>query len=982
MPCLTAPQVIDDPARPRTSNTRFTGAASPGAAWANGLQAARAGQLDAAKLWLERAVRLAPADPRIGLDLANLRIRLRSPAELTAAIASLAALGNRHNEAAIELARLSAEHLTGNRIAAAATLARLLARHCIPADKDFAAVAGMICGAAQLPGWCGLHPSGALHVSATATIRLDGAEITPTTALPPAGTLRITSHGQDLAGSPLDLSRLNRTLGIAAAVEGGLTGWAYRPAAPGTPPKLTLTDAKGVVIQVKPGNLLPPDEAAPFVRKFSFAIPAARLKTLTPPFRLAGPDGNNLMGSPLNPAALAAIPPLAAASIGSPVTLLPARAALAVIIPVFRNLPYTQACLAAVQASAPAGTQIIVIDDASPEPSLCAWARDVAATGEITLIRHAENQGFPAAVNAGLAFAAGRDVLLLNSDTITPPGAIPALIDAAYAAADIGSVTPFSNDATILSVPNPQGGNKMPNLAQATALQAAAAAANGRQIAEIPTGIGFCMYLRHDCLAATGGFRPEIFAQGYGEENDWCLRARHLGYRHVAALGAYVAHHGGTSFRAEGAALNARNAGILARLYPGYDALIQEFLRADPLAEARAAFDAARFAQGRRSQAVLLISHNHGGGVGRIVTGQMQALRESGSRPLLLIPAAPEDLDNTPFPWDAELTDGEPGDYPGLRFKYPAARDHLLAVLRAESVSHVVLHHGLGHHPGIRNLAAELGVPQEIVLHDYASFCPRVNLLSHRLTSEPLRYCGEPDLKTCETCVETAGDETFEYLGPAALAARSRAEFAAASRITAPSPDTANRIARHFPGIRPNVTPWQDDSAPAPLTPPRQGQRRIAIIGGIGPAKGYDVLMDCARDAARRKLGLEFVVAGTSADDKKLLETGLIFVTGAYQEGEATRLIKSLNADLAFLPSIWPETWCFALSEAWAAGLYTIAFDLGAQAARLKATRRGAVLPLGLPVPRINDMLLAWQPDLRDITATPPAPKTLENKVY
>jgi glycosyltransferase involved in cell wall biosynthesis len=244
-----------------------------------------------------------------------------------------------------------------------------------------------------------------------------------------------------------------------------------------------------------------------------------------------------------------------------------------------------------------------------------------------------------------------------------------------------------------------------------------------------------------------------------------------------------------------------------------------------------------------------------------------------------------------------------------------------------------------------------------------------------------LRYCGEPGLTTCAACVESAGDETFEYLGPAALIARSRAEFTAARRISAPSADAANRIARHFPGFRPAVTPWQDDTSPVTLRPPKSGPRRIAVIGGIGPAKGFDVLIDCANDARRRKLPLEFIIAGASADDEAVLEAG-IFITGAYPEGQATGLIKSLNADLAFLPSIWPETWCFALSEAWEAGLYTLVFDLGAQAARLRATGRGAVLPLGLPVPRINDILLAWQPDLREIKAAAPVnPRQTARKV-
>jgi GT2 family glycosyltransferase/glycosyltransferase involved in cell wall biosynthesis len=952
------------------------GPASAGAAWANGRAAAEQGKFEIARLWLQRAVKLAPADPRIALELAQVRLALRTRPELDLAINELEILERTHHAAAIGLALMSAAHLAGRPHHAAAALARLLTRHCVPSDQDFAAAADLITAAAGLPGWCGILPSGEVRIGAKpgrpVKAELDGARLPlagTSFQVPQTGTLRITRGGQDLAGSPLDLAIFHRAEGIVSAIDGGLAGWAIRPAAPDSPPHIILRDAAGTEMAIKSGNFLPPDEAAPFARKTSFTVAATRLSGLTPPFHV-GTRTQALMGSPIDPAALAAITPVPANFAGPAVTVLPARAPLAVIIPVFRDFAATQACLAAISAALPPDAKIIVIDDASPEPELFAWAAGLAAAGAITLIRHGQNQGFAAAVNAGLKAAGGHDVLLLNSDTLVPPGAAEALLDAAYAAPDIGSVTPFSNHATILSVPAGSG-NKMPDLAGTAAWQRAAAAANGGQICEIPTGVGFCMLLRHDCVAATGYFRPEIFAQGYGEENDWCLRARHAGYRHAAALGAYVAHQGGTSFRGAALALNTRNARILNRLYPGYDRLITDFIAGDPLAAPRRRLDEARFAEGTCETAVLLISHNHGGGVARIVNAQMQSLRDAGIRPILLIPGAPDDPEATPFPWDTEVTDGAPGDYPALRFKLPQDGAEFIALLRTQNISHAVLHHGLGHHPAIRRLAADLGIPQEIVLHDYASFCPRVNLLTRRQAAEPLRYCGEPGIAACETCVEDNGDETFENLGPAALIARSRAEFAAARRISAPSADAANRIARHFPGIRPAVTPWQDDKNPAALTPPKPGPRRIAVIGGIGPAKGFDVLIDCANDARRRKLPLEFIIAGASADDEAVLAAG-IFITGAYPEGQATGLIKSLNADLAFLPSIWPETWCFALSEAWEAGLYTLVFDLGAQAARLRATGRGTVLPLGLPVPRINDILLAWQPDLREVKAPPP----------
>jgi GT2 family glycosyltransferase len=936
--------------------------ASPEAAWQNGLAASRAGAHETALLWLDRAHRLAPQDPRITLDLANACLALGA---YWAAAEHFGHLAGRYDILPAWLGLLTARRLQGDHAAAAAALTQLLQRHCVPDDPAFGQVAGLVAQAAGAPGWCGLDVAGAVQLGvppgAKVKIRLNGKPVRlHAMQAPPAGVLAVTAKSTALLGSPLDLNALRRVEGIVSAAEGSLLGWAARPSSPATPPGLTLIDAKGAATAIVFGNILPPDDHAPFARQHTFALNPKALQGFAPPLRITGPDGRDLFGSPIDPGGVEPAP-VPASWRGPPVETCPARAGLAIVVPVYRGLEATRECLSALLAAAPAGARVIVVDDATPEPALAAWLDGLAAAKRLTLIRHARNLGFPAAANAGIQAAAGCDVLLLNSDTLVPPGVIEALAEAAYAAADTGSATPFSNDATILTYPR-RTGNPMPDAAGATALQTRAAEANGREIVEIPTAVGFCMFMRHDCIEATGLFRSKIFAQGYGEENDWCLRARHAGFRHVAALGAYVAHQGGASFGA-GRALAGRNIRILNRLFPGYDALIAEFIKSDPLADARRRFDIARLraAKGRAKGAVLLISHNHGGGVQRRLAVEMQAVRENGLHPLLLVPAAPDDPENTPFPWDAEVTEGAAGDYPSLRFTLPDEKPALLALLRGENIQYVALHHGLGHHEGVRTLAAELGVPLDIVLHDYASFCPRVNLLSRAAPDAPLRYCGEPNLAGCAACVASCGDETFENLGPERLVARSAGEFAAARRVVAPSADAAQRIARHFPGVRPVVTPWEDDRAPVALRPPGNGRRRIVTIGGIGPAKGFDVLIDCARDARQRGLRLDFIVAGASAEDGPLMEAG-IFVTGAYAEGEAAGLVEGLRCDLAFLPSIWPETWCFALSEAWRAGLYAIAFDLGAQSTRIRATGRGAVLPLGLPISRINDVLASWQP--------------------
>jgi GT2 family glycosyltransferase len=860
--------------------------------------------------------------------------------------------------AAAWLGLLAARRLQGAHDLAAEALQQLLRRHCVPEDPGFAEVASAVAAAAGRPGWCGIEAGGILNFAATGELTgfADGAPfaVSPGAAAPQARAITLHGGEKPLLGCPLNPLALQHCEGLVEAAGAALTGWVSRPAAPLRGAKLFLLDAKGQRRKIPIGEVLPAAAQTPLTPRFAFHCPVSMLLDLTPPFRVIGPDGADIFGSPIDPGTALTATPISADYLGPANQLLPERAELRVVVPVYRGLAVTQACLRAALQALPVTARLIVVDDASPEPELQSWLDIFCQDPRIDLIRHGRNLGFPAAANAGMAAAAGCDVLLLNSDSLLPAQALRTLLSAVYSSAEIGSATPLSNEATICSYPGREGGNAAPDFEQTLALDAMAHRCNGTETVEIPTGVGFCLLMRHDCIARTGRL-AECFAQGYGEEVDWCQRARHRGYRHVAAAGAYVAHLHRVSFGPAGEALNARNARLLERFYPGYEKLIAAHIKADPLAAARRRLDRTRFAAGRCESAVLLISHSHGGGVARRIATEMQEIRALGQRPILLCPAAPGEPAQ-PFPYAAQLSDGV-ADYPNLRFELPEQMPELLEMLRAEAVERVVLHHGLGHHPSLRNIAAALGCPQDIVVHDYASFCPRVHLIGLEN-----RYCGEPELLSCTACVTAAGDATAEGLGPENLRARSAQEFAGARRVIAPSADASRRIARHFPDITPEVTPWEDDTRPLRLTPPGRGRRRIAILGGIGLAKGYDILLACAEDARTRQLPLEFVIAGASFDDETLLQTGRIFITGPYEPDELPALLRDLKADLAFIPSIWPETWCFTLSEAWQAGLYTIAFDLGAQAERIRATKRGRVLPLGLPASRINDSLLSWNP--------------------
>ena len=197
-----------------------------------------------------------------------------------------------------------------------------------------------------------------------------------------------------------------------------------------------------------------------------------------------------------------------------------------IVVPVYRGEAETRACLESLLAARlQVRHEIVVIDDASPEPAISEWLQSLAAQGRFTLIAHAQNRGFVATANQGMALHRERDVVLLNSDTEVADGWLDRL--AAHASPDpsVGTVTPFSNNATICSYPQTLVPNALPPGETTASLDRAFAKANPRRSEEIPTAVGFCMYVTRRCIDAIGPFDEERYGTGYGEEVDFCMRA-------------------------------------------------------------------------------------------------------------------------------------------------------------------------------------------------------------------------------------------------------------------------------------------------------------------------------------------------------------------------------------------------------------------------------------------------------------------------
>ncbi len=208
---------------------------------------------------------------------------------------------------------------------------------------------------------------------------------------------------------------------------------------------------------------------------------------------------------------------------------------------------------------------------------------------DVRVLGNSSNLGFIGSVNRSLAQVKG-DVLLLNSDAIITRDSILTIARAAEAVPNAASITPWSNNAEICSFPNFCVNNLVPDNLEAIAR---AATMLTPRYPELPTGVGFCMFMSQIALRRLGLFDGATFGRGYGEENDWCRRAVGFGMRNILCDNAFVAHTGGRSFSATGEAPGGENLRRLNARYPNYHDSVARFIEADSLAPDRARLAAA-----------------------------------------------------------------------------------------------------------------------------------------------------------------------------------------------------------------------------------------------------------------------------------------------------------------------------------------------------------------------------------------------------
>jgi len=612
-----------------------------------------------------------------------------------------------------------------------------------------------------------------------------------------------------------------------------------------------------------------------------------------------------------------------------------------VVMPVYNAAADVRACVASVLEHLRPDVRLVLIDDASPDPAIAAYFAELErlAHPQVVLLRNEHNLGFTGTANRGMQLSRA-DVVLLNSDTIVTRGWLDALLHCAATDPTIGTITPFSNNAEICSFPRFCEDNPWPAERDAEPVRAAIAAVAVPTYPDLPTGVGFCLFLRRAMLDEVGTF-DVAFGAGYGEENDLCLRAARAGWRNVLADNAFVVHTGGRSFAGQKDLLGPRNTALLLERHPHYLDMVHAYIAADPVRPLREAAGVRLAVAAAPDRGVLHVIHHHGGGtethVRALIAGSQHHWRH-----YLAIAVGDR--------WQVEehRADGNVVTFEFVRGAHEFWREFVGGICATFGIALIHLHNISACRDGIMTALADFPVRYGYTVHDLNFACPTITFLA-----ADGMYCGGvTDAAVCTRCLRA--QPMFPDLDISTWRERHLQLLRRATFRIAPSRWAADMLARYFPDCPAEViahgtldgVPPRAGGERATFALPDDGAPTVAVLGAIGPDKGSRRLERMVAQARAHGAWVRFVLIGYmdvlhgpwQSDD------AMFTVHGRYEPGDLPDLLAHYRVALVLYPSAGPESFSYTLSEAWASGRPVLVPPIGALEERVRGSGAGWVM--------------------------------------
>jgi GT2 family glycosyltransferase len=235
---------------------------------------------------------------------------------------------------------------------------------------------------------------------------------------------------------------------------------------------------------------------------------------------------------------------------------------------------------------------LICLDDASPEPGFSEETAALCAALGIQYYRTPRNLGIPR--NFNMALLRGREdqydyVVIANSDVLFAKSLLDELVSTAEAAKPFGTMTAWSNNVSVFSLPNESADKLLSDQRAVSWVGETLSREFGQESLEIPAGVGFLLLFPLEAIRAVGLMDP-IFGRGYCEELDWTIRASSQGLPNLLAPSAFAYHQGGGTNSVEGLVAAGHttvpeNEAIIDMRYPDFRQTVTDFMAGGSLAE-------------------------------------------------------------------------------------------------------------------------------------------------------------------------------------------------------------------------------------------------------------------------------------------------------------------------------------------------------------------------------------------------------------
>ena len=625
-----------------------------------------------------------------------------------------------------------------------------------------------------------------------------------------------------------------------------------------------------------------------------------------------------------------------------------------IIVPIYNAYEFTKDCIKSILRTTDLKTHnLILINDKSPDEKILPMLNKYKEENKdknIIVLDNEENLGFVKTVNKGMKYSEN-DVILLNSDTEVTQNWIEKIQKCAYSNEYIATVTPFTNNGTIFSIPNFGVDNELPQNMSLEEFAKLVEDCSEERYPQVTTGNGYCMYIKRKVLNEIGLFDDITFEKGFGEENDFCYRALDYGYTNVLCDNTFIYHKGTQSFKVENmtqarAELVKDHMKRLTKKYPVYVQKTDNFIANNPFKEIQENININLQIYNKKRVLFLINEWQEDLQMTGGTSLHLKDIISKAKEDMACFVLSPNKFDISVFDlylytnnYSRKINNFKLSirDYGQTVYTDKSYKQMLEKLFETYKFDIVHVHHLLYHSFDIVDIAQKYNAYKIISLHDLYMLCPSINMVYQE------KYCEINPQKDCVKCLnERLGINNNIINNWRNSCYNVLKKF---DKIIVPSENTKKIFNSFYKELKIDVI----EHGTNVIKIKRENKEKndvfkIAFVGVMVPHKGSEVLKEMIEKNNNAKLEIHFF--GKAYDKALTKNCKNYFYHGEYKREELSQLLVNNEINLVCILSTVPETYSYTLTETFMANVPVIGFNIGAIEERINNNKLGWTIDL------------------------------------